>query len=413
MEIGVSPVFEANYYYYQANQEHLNKYKHLPKDEIPKSPYRIIINRGGTRSGKSYSLMQVLIKIALETNYKIEVAAKEKASHDGKCLSDFKEIMTDWNAWRAIERKNETKLLYEFNSGASIRFIGLDSALKKRGQGRQILFMNECNAFSLEDWKQLAFRTGVQIFMDYNPSEYFWLDEDVLERRKDYKMIHSTYKDNYDFLPIEQIREIEDLIDSGDQYYIDVYVKGIMGTFKGKIYSGYNTIHIDDYKNLPICETWYAIDWGYEHNMVLKEFKYYKENIYERELFSKSHHKVDEDLIPFMNSINISRSADIYCDHAYPTEISRLQEAGFNARKAVKDVKPGIRFMQQMCNKWYISSDSASTLKYITKYKWKQDKNGKIYEGEPVKVDDDEMDTSRYGIYTHLRKRINAVGISW
>ena len=411
MDVKVSPVYEANLHYYYANRRHIKAHEHLPKEDRPQSPYRIVINRGGTRSGKSYSLMQMLISIALKRkNLIIEVAAKERSSHDGKCLRDFKEIMNDWELFDR-KRWHGTNLIYTFPSGTIISFIGMDSALKKRGQGRDILFMNEVNSFSLEDWKQLALRTREQIFMDYNPSEYFWLNDDVLNRRKDFKVIHSTYLDNYDFLPIEQIREIEDLIDSGDQYYIDVYVKGIMGTFRGKIYENYNTIHIDDYLNLPPCETWYAIDWGYEHKMVLMEFKYYMENIYCRELFSRSKCKVDEDLIPFMDGLKISPADEIYCDHAYPAEIARVGDAGYNALKADKDVKPGIRFVQQICGRLYIVSDSENTLRNISKYKWKQDKDGNIFEGEPLKVDDDEMDTVRYGVYTHLKGRINIFGI--
>lgn len=414
MEIGVSPVFEANYYYYKKFLAFSKLHENTAKEETPGNPYKIIINKGGTRSSKSYSLVQMFIAIAQDDKggrVTIDIVAKERSLHKYKCLQDFKEIITDWGLWDK-KNFNATDLIYTNPiTKSQIRFIGADDAQKLRGQSRDYLFMNECNAFSLEDWKQLAFRTRKQIFMDYNPSEYFWLNEDVLERRKDFKMIHSTYLDAYDFLPIEQIREIEDLIDSGDQYYIDVYVKGIMGTFRGKIYSGYNSINIDDYLKLPPCETWYGVDWGYEHNMVLKEFKYWHENIYERELFSRSRCKVDEDLIPFMNELRISKAAEIYCDHAYPADISRLWEAGYNALKANKEVKAGIRFMQGICTRWYISSDSANTNKHITKYKWKQDRDGNIFEGEPVKKDDDEMDTSRYGIYTHMKDRINIIGI--
>jgi phage terminase large subunit len=358
--------------------------------------------------------MQVLILIALGSKGKvIEVAAKERASHQAKCLADFKDIMgpNHWELLNDVGKLNKTLLEYTFENGSIIRFIGLDSALKKRGQGRDILFINECNSFSYEDWIQLSMRTREQIYLDYNPSEYFWLDEHIIEQRKgEYYVIHSTYLDNYDFLPSEQINEIENLISAGDQYYIDVYVKGILGTFKGKIYTNYETVSVADYDDITQCEMWYGLDFGYEHNMVLMEFKYWQEKVYIRELFSESGKRVADHLIPFMEKKGIAYSDEIYCDSAMPGEIDKLRDAGFNARKADKSVEAGIRFCQQI--KMYICADSKKTLKYIQKYKWKQDPDGKIYEGKPVKVDDDEMDAMRYGMYTHLKNRIRRFGIS-
>jgi phage terminase large subunit len=396
----VSNVYTRNLQAYNINRKIFKENQGRPEEDRKKSPCRIVINKGGTRSTKTYSIIQLIISICLKRKgMSIEIIAKERASHEDKALKDFKEIMNNEGLWNQ-KNFHGTKLRYTLN-GNVIKFIGMDRAIKKRGQGRDIAFLNEANTLSMEDWKQIAIRTTEQIFIDYNPSEYTWIDSDVIERRVgEYAMIHSTYKDN-PFLPYEQRKEIEDLIDAGDQYYIDVYVHGKSGTFKGKIYSNTNTIPVSEFLSMHAEDEFYGLDWGYEHPMAMVHLKYFQERYYVRQIFYESHRQVEDHLLPFMEENNISMLSPIYCDHAYPAYIQMLVDAGYNALKANKAVKAGISFMQQNNHKIFVTSDSEDLLWERHKYKWKQNSDGKIMEGEPVKIDDDIVDSERYAIYTH------------
>lgn len=384
-DVRVSPVFVKNL-------EALNDVR-----------YSIVINQGGTRSGKTYSILQLIIYYCLihpKGNKIVDIVRKTQAELRSTVITDFTDIMKELGLWNESSY-NKTHLEYRIN-GNVIRFLGLDKAQKKRGSKRDLLYVNEANGISLEDWLQLTIRLTGKAYLDFNPSEYFWLNEHVIEKRKDYAFIRSTYLDNYDFLNEKQIREIENLINIDDFYY-KVYVLGQLAVMKGKIYTRLNFIDDDAYDALDYDDIFYGLDWGYEHYMVLIEVKYANECVYEREIFFETQ-KLDDDIIAYMNEVGVSQSADIYADPAYPASIRKMREAGFNVRKAKKDVKDGIRFCQGL--KTFICKGSGNYIRQLNKYKWKQNADGKIFD-EPVKVEDDGPDAGRYAKYTHLKRLIS------
>lgn len=381
-EFRVSPVFVANY----------------------NARERIVINQGGMRSGKTYSILQVLIITALflpkKSKRKIfDIVRKTKAEMEETVIKDFFDILNEWNLYDS-RKHNKTKNFYTLN-GCLFRFIGLDKAQKKRGAKRNILYINEANGITLEDWVQLSGRTQEKIYLDFNPSEYFWLNEQVIEKKK-HDFIKSTYLDNYDFLEEGQIKEIESLIQIDDFYY-KVYVLGELAIMKGKIYNNYAFVDPEAYDVIDYDEIFYGLDFGYENATALVEIKYAQEKVYERERYYKTH-KTDDELIEWMLENNISMTAEIYADPAYPASIRKLRDAGFNIRKAKKDVQDGIRFCQGL--KRHVCKSSINYSRELSRYKYKQTSDGKIIDGEPVKIDDHGCDAMRYGEYTHLKKMI-------
>lgn len=360
---------------------------------------KIVINQGGTRSGKTYSILQLILVYCFANKGKIiDVVRKTQAELWATALLDFIEILT--NAGIYDERYHHKTKNEFFINGNTVRFIGMDKASKKKGQKRHVLYINEANGLTLEDWVQLSVRTMEKIYIDFNPSEYFWLNEHILEKRVgQFDFIKSTYLDNYDYLTPENIAEIENLINI-DDYYYKVYVLGELAQMKGKIYNNYKIITLDDYNSIDYDERIYGLDFGYDHYMSLVEVKLAREQVFERELFCFSK-KTDDDLIKFMDESNVSRIDTIYADPAAPSSIWKIQDAGFECRRAKKDVYEGIRFCQQLRRS--ISSDSSNHIRQMNRYKWRQTQNGEILK-EPVKIDDDCPDAMRYAEFTHLRK---------
>lgn len=385
MDLQVSPVFAANY----------------------KAEKRHVSNRGGTRSGKSYSILQVLIvKHALrKTGLIIDICRKTQAELRATIMIDFFQILESMNLYNPVYH-NKTNMEYRLH-GCLFRFIGLDRAQKKRGAYRDILYCNEANGLTLEDWVQLSVRCKGQIYYDYNPSEYFWLNEHVEEKDPSLvDIIHSTYLDNYDFLPTDQIAQIENLINIDDFYY-KVYVLGIIAIMKGKIYDGYVLIEDEEYDNLYEDETFYGLDFGWDHATSLMEVKTANGWVYERERYHESH-KHDEDLIQWMEEHEIDKGHPIYADPANASAVRKIKAAGYNIHLAKKDVRDGLRFCQSLKRK--ICRSSTTYVKSIGKYKFKQTSDGVIIE-EPVKIDDDNMDAMRYAEFTHLRRQISPIMI--
>jgi phage terminase large subunit len=377
LDLKVSPVFLAN----------------------AQAKKKIVINQGGTRSGKTYSILQLLLVYCFANTGKIiDVVRKTQVELWSTALLDFVEILT--NAGIYDERFHHKTKNEFFINGNTVRFIGMDKASKKKGQKRHVLYINEANGLTLEDWVQLSIRTMEKIYIDFNPSEYFWLNEHVLEKQVgQYDFIKSTYLDNYDFLTRENIIQIENLINI-DDYYYKVYVLGDLAQMKGKIYDNYKIISPQDYANIDADERIYGLDFGYDHFMALMEIKLYNEQVFEKELFCESK-RTDNELIKFMEDTNVSRVDTIYADPAGAASIWKINDAGFECSRAKKDVKEGIRFCQQLRRN--ISSDSINHIRQMNRYKWRQTADGTVL-SEPVKIDDDCPDATRYGEFTHLRK---------
>ena len=164
---------------------------------------KIVVNQGGSRSGKTYSILQLLIfvKAFEEREQVFSIVRKTLPALRATAMRDFFEIVKEHDLYD-VRNHNKTENTYRLNDNL-FEFMSLDQPQKKRGAKRAYLFINEANELTLEDWIQLSIRTERQIFIDYNPSmDEHWIF-DVVIPRPDCTFIHSTYLDNLKFLPEE------------------------------------------------------------------------------------------------------------------------------------------------------------------------------------------------------------------
>src|SRR5688572_9720877 len=119
---------------------------------------RLIINQGGSRSSKSFSLIQLIIWIAKTQKVSISIVSCAFPHLRRGVMRDFMIIMQDWNLYNP-EFHTKTEHVYKFENGSYVEFFSVDNALKVRGPGRDILFINEANLISFETFTQLAMRT--------------------------------------------------------------------------------------------------------------------------------------------------------------------------------------------------------------------------------------------------------------
>jgi phage terminase large subunit len=195
---------------------------------------RFIVNQGGTRSSKTYSLCQLMIYYCLNNAGKtVSIVRKSFPSLRKSVMKDFFEILDELGIYsESSHRKVEN--IYEFPNKSAIEFFSVDDAQKLRGSKRDILWANEANELSFEEYNQLNFRTSGKLFFDFNPSDdEHWL-YDIIEKPDAIK-IHSTYKDNT-FLARSLIKEIEDLIQVDGDYY-NIYALGLPSKSTHTIYS--------------------------------------------------------------------------------------------------------------------------------------------------------------------------------
>lgn len=362
-------------------------------DETRQAITRIVVNEGGSRSSKTYSIAQVFfVKMLEEENILISVVRKTTPALKATVYKDFLNILRENNCYNEANH-NKTDMTYTIGSN-EIEFFSLDDPQKVRGRKRKYLWCNEANELSYEDFKQLSMRTSGQIFLDYNPSETFhWIYDHVLIR-KDLTLIKSTYVDN-PFLEVEIIREIERYKEVDENYW-KIYGLGERGTPQATIYPTYFLCD-----ELPEDgEEIYGLDFGYNHATSLCRIKLKDDDIYSEEVIFESG-LTNTQLIAKMNSLDIKKNVIIYADHEDTNRIEEIRQAGYWIEKANKSVKDGIDSL--ITRKKYITKRSIHGIKEFQMYKWKQ-KDERILD-EPVKLNDDFLDSLRYGVYSHITKQ--------
>ena len=342
------------------------------------STRKILINRGGTRAGKTYSIMQVfavwLMTGQIRANKTIltgvaSVVRKTLPALKATAQKDFEEILTDLNVLDKVEQ-NKTDRFYKYE-GRVVEFFSVDDQQKVRGRKRQILFCNEANELHFNtDFFQLLIRTTDLIFLDLNPSDpYTWVNTELEQKRAhdigDVDVIVSTYKDN-PFLSAELCREIEGI---KDPQLRKVYVLGEYGTIKGLIFP---TIRIVNEMPTGLRKKAIGLDFGYTNDPtaavicgILGEKLYIDEIIYSRGL---QNHQIAK---------RLPRNIEIYCDSAEPKSIKDLQGFGLWAKGTKKgrdSILNGIGLLKkyELC----ITARSVNGLREQKQYKYKTDANG-------------------------------------
>jgi phage terminase large subunit len=214
MDIKATAIFEKNY-------------------EAILGDKRFIINEGGSRSSKTYSLCQLMIIYCLQNNNKVvSVIRKTFPALRATVLRDFIEILKEIGLYKQ-EMHNKSEHIYTFANGSMIEFFSVDDEQKIRGRKRDIAWCNEANELYFDDFTQLNMRTEDKLIFDYNPSDSAsWLYE--LPAEESIK-IKSTYKDN-PFLPESIKAQIEDLARTDEALY-QIYALGEKAISKSNIYS--------------------------------------------------------------------------------------------------------------------------------------------------------------------------------
>ena len=120
-------------------------------DNILESRNRVTQHIGGTRSGKTYAILQYLIVQALQSNNDIVVVRKTVPSLKRSVIKDFKDIMIELKIWDT-ESFNISDRIYSFHNGSTISFLNTDDPEKLRGVKSNILFIDEASEIDEESY---------------------------------------------------------------------------------------------------------------------------------------------------------------------------------------------------------------------------------------------------------------------
>lgn len=358
---------------------------------------RVLIHRGGTRSGKTYNACIAWATYLANNDERLSIVRKTLPALKASVLKDMVEVLDEMALYDPSNHHHTDKEI-KIPGGGVIDYFPTDDEQKVRGRSRDHLWGNEANEIPRSAWRQLVLRTEGRIMLDFNPSHdaEHWIVRRY-EGSEDAKWVTSTYKDN-PFLPDEQIREIESLKEK-DPWAWKVYGLGERARPATSIYQD-----IEPLQEKPGGGI-YGLDFGYNDPMCLGR-------VQRRDTAPKptldvwcllhESHLTTTDLINRMDSMSVEKSVPMYCDSAEPDRIQQLKRAGYNAKPAKKgqgSVKAGIDWMKQ--HKIRVGGPAGENARReFRNYRWETREGGQPTD-EPVDTDDHAPDMARYAAHTH------------
>ncbi len=354
-------------------------------DNLLSANKRITQHIGGTRSGKTYAILQYLIVKALQEPQNITIVRRTVPSLKRSVIKDFKEIMQELGIW-SNESYNISDRVYSFSNGALISFVNTDDAEKLRGVKSNILFIDEASEQHEESYFQLSIRTTGEIILAFNPtvSPYHWL-----RNMDEVEQFRTTYKDN-PYLPDVMIKEIEALEHKNPKYY-KIYGLGEYAPNDKAVFQNFQIL-----ENFPTHELiGYGMDFGFSQDPTTliavhkhHDMLYVRELMYERGLTTT-------DIVRRLTSLNIGKT-EIWADSAEPRLIEEIYRSGFNI-KPVKKGPDSIKFGISVLQNFGLVVDNKSThlIDELYGYEYMTDKNGVVLD-KPQGFNDHCIDALRY-----------------
>jgi len=364
------------------------------------SPTRITIHYGGTRSGKSYALLQWIIVKCLEGKEDVVIVRKTIPSLKRTIVKDFEDIMTGLELWNSNDF-NQTDRIFQFYTGSTISFISTDNPEKLRGLKSSILWLEEANEIDEESWFQLRIRCTGPILLSLNPtiSPHHWI-----RGIEDATQYFTTFKNN-PYLEKEVVSAIKALERTNPKawrtYGLGEFVQNDKAVF---------TFNVIDWVPDDAEFVCIGMDFGYSNDAtaIVSLFRkdreiYLVENCYERGL-------VTNDIAAKLSNIIGDNRWEIWGDSAEPRLIEELYRLGFNIRPVVKG-KDSINFGIQVLQNYSINIPRTcqNLVNEFYGYEWETDRFGKQLD-RPIDFNNHAIDAARYAAMMRLSQVATAKG---
>ena len=368
---------------------------------------RLIANKGGTRSGKTWSILLLLICIAIEAKERLLISIVSSTFPHLKrgAMRDFELLLGMLGLADCIDyKRNLSDSTFRFGN-CVIEFFGCEQAAKVHGPQRDILFVNEANNIPYEVYRQLAIRTARTIFIDFNPTTRFWYD-DKLSMLPDSRMIHSTYLDN-PFLSEKQVKEIETY--KNDASWWRVYGLGLTGMIGGLVYTNWEVIQDSDMPKYEDCKMHsLGLDFGFTNDpTALLDVRLAHDEIYIDEV-CYDRGMTNPDIAEVVRKNGLAGEI-IIADSAEPKSIAELCNMHLRVEEAQKgkdSIRLGISIVSRY--KLKVTARSIGITNELKNYKYKQDKDGNLL-NETIDYFNHSLDALRYVALNRLNKRRNGI----
>lgn len=333
---------------------------------------RTKIIQGGTAASKTYSILAVLINKAIQKpNLEISVVAESIPHIRRGALKDFLKILK-WTNRYYDDQFNKSLLTYQFKNGSYFEFFSADDSSKLRGARRDILYINECNNVTFESYNELAIRTKKEVYLDFNPSNEFWVHTE-LKHEQDSDFLILTYKDN-EALDESIVREIEKNRDKAEtssywRNWWNVYGLGQVGSLQGVVFNNWKIIDTipSEAKLIGI-----GLDFGYsvDPTAIIEIYNFNGQRIANEIVYQTG--MLNSDIAKAL-----PKGIIVYADSSEPKSIEEIRRYGIMIKGVTKgkdSINYGIQVMQEQ--EYLVTSNSINLIKELRGYIWDSDRSG-------------------------------------
>lgn len=371
------------------------------------SPARVVVNQGGTSSGKTYSIMQVLFELGFEEPGSIITVVgqdipnlKVGAYRDAKTIMGAYDIMT--SVYPTI---NEGERIIKCVNGSIIEFKSYADAQDAKSGKRDYLFINEANGISYEVYWQLAIRTRKKIFLDYNPSARFWVHDELIGR-DGVEVLYSWHIHNT-FLTDEEHARIEGI---SDPELHKVYARGKTGQIEGLVLTNWDICDV-----LPPREEWkqccYGLDFGFTNDpSALEQVVLAHGDLWvDEKLYSTN--LTNPDIASRAKDQGLTDKEQIIADCAEPKSIRELQAQGLwvtASPKGKDSIVSGLDILKRY--RIHVTRRSIGILGNLRSYQWQKDRDGNMT-NKPEDKNNHGIDAIRYVALAKLQQHREVRGI--
>lgn len=373
--------------------------------------YNTFVLEGGSRSSKTYSIIQFWIRYAyahIGIQKRVIVARFRGSWLTATVIKDFMDILVDYGLYdKRCHNKSTGAGVYRLFS-TEFWFLGLDDTQRIHGMKSDAFWLNEAIEASFDDYAQLMQRCSGFCILDYNPSvDEHWIYDKICKRKKTYYQ-HSTMLDN-PLIPKnakEQILSYEPTeynIQQGtaDKRKWQIYGLGKRAALEGLIYNKWSYCsHIPTH----ITRRGYGIDFGFTNDYTaVVDCAFENNTLYLDEICYKTHME-SRDIIEMFKELP---QRTIMSESADPRLVSEIKHSGariFPIAKGGGSIEASISFIQGF--RVFVTERSTNLIKELKNYTWTFDERTKKFYNKPAQGQADHLlDAFRYWVMGELMGR--------
>lgn len=357
----------------------------------------LIINQGGTSSGKTYSIIQALFSIAISEKCDILVVGQSIPNLKVGALKDAVDIISNSEELKnLIASENKTDRLYTFVSGSTMHFKSFQDFQDAKSGKRDYTFFNEVNGIPKPIFDEIHLRTRKRTWVDYNPNEEFWIHDYI---RKPGVKFFRTWHEHNPFLDQKVRDKIEGLKEIDEDLW-KVYGRGMTGKIEGLVFRKWKAAN-DIPEGAEYIGT--GMDFGFTNDptAVVSVYRsdnnlYVKEELYQTGL-------TNQDIAKLVDKTN-----KFIADSAEPKSIEELKRMGLKVEPAMKG-KDSVNQSIDILKRFNIFLIGENLVKEFKSYKWKVDRKTNNPTNEPVDFLNHGIDALRYVALNKLKEKSKSV----